>query len=161
MKLRYPQEGGHEYSASEYNVIRILNVRCGHRTLRFVIIKVYSVWVDVLRQSSIKAHSVGVDDHIDPWSGERVSPVSPAGRQGKISKKTAAPKDATVSFLSVYKRFNLFAQKNGDYHLRTVKGDIGNNSGQKCLLEVHACLICKPERTEKITHCRAQCHAQK
>ena len=66
MKLRYPQEGGHEYSASEYNVIRILNVRCGHRTLRFVIIKVYSVWVDVLRQSSIKAHSVGVDDHIDP-----------------------------------------------------------------------------------------------
>ncbi len=72
MKLRYPQEGGHEYSASEYNVIRILKVRCGHRTLRLVIIKVHSVWVD---------------DHIDPRSGERVSPVSPAGRQEKSAKK--------------------------------------------------------------------------
>ena len=115
----------------------------------------------MFRRVTIRAHFVGVDDHIDPRSGERVSPVSTAGRQGKTSKKTAAPKDATAFFLSVYKRFNLLAQKNCDYHLRTVKGDIGNNSGQKCLLEVHACLVCKPKRTEKITHCRAQCHAQK
>ena len=49
--LRYPQEGGHEYSVSKYNVIRLFKVRCGHRTLRFV---------------KINAHSVGVDAHIDP-----------------------------------------------------------------------------------------------
>lgn len=37
-------------------------------------------------------------------------------------------------YLSVNKQFDLLAQKHGDYHLRTVKGDIGNNSRKKSLL---------------------------
>ena len=45
-------------------------MRCGHRTLRFVRKNAHSVEVDILRQSSIKAHFVGVDDHIDPRSEE-------------------------------------------------------------------------------------------
>ncbi len=52
--------------------------------------------------------------------------------------------DVTV-FLSVNKRFDLLAQKHGDYHLRTVKRNVGNNSRKKSLLEVHACLISEPK----------------
>lgn len=37
-------------------------------------------------------------------------------------------------YLSVNKRFDLLAQKHGDYHLRTVKRNVGNNSCKKSLL---------------------------
>lgn len=53
--------------------------------------------------------------------------------------------DVTVFLLSVNKRFDLLAQKHGDYHLRTVKRNVGNNSRKKSLLEVHACLISEPK----------------
>ena len=155
-------------------------MRCGHRTLRLSEINEHFVGVDAHidpRSEEKRLGSLLGELAAKPTEGfcresAETLPASPCckgryhpsplrGGMEKSAKKTAAPKDATVSFLSVYKRFNLLAQKNGNYHLRTVKGDIGNNSGQKCLLEVHACLICQPERTEKITHCRAQCHAQK
>ena len=61
------------------------------------------------------------------------------------SIKTATSIDVTVFLLSVNKRFDLLAQKHGDYHLRTVKRNVGNNSRKKSLLEVHACLISEPK----------------
>lgn len=90
-------------------------------------------------------HSVGVDDHIGPRSGKRVSPVSPAGRQEKPAKNCHTEMNDVTVFLSVNKRFDLLAQKHGDYHLRTVKRNVGNNSRKKSLLEVHACLISEPK----------------
>lgn len=48
--------------------------------------------------------------------------------------KTATSIDVTVFLLSVNKRFDLLAQKHGDYHLRTVKRNVGNNSRKKSLL---------------------------
>ena len=50
------------------------------------------------------------------------------------SIKTATSIDVTVFLLSVNKRFDLLAQKHGDYHLRTVKRNVGNNSRKKSLL---------------------------
>ena len=64
--------GGKLLFCTESNFIRIFKVRCGHRTLRFVKINAHFVGVDILRQSSRKVHSVGVDDHIDPESEESI-----------------------------------------------------------------------------------------